>query len=164
MAVTNRKDGELPPERQVRSRGLLAVSLLGRSQPGAAARFAAAQLARGGYGGCNLLVANPNAAFVVHAPGVRNIWVVRLGPGTHAMTNLDLDDVADPRIKRVRAELEPKDFVVSAERLCRDDEIVVSGVERGTVSSSLVLAGRAVVLYHILGDPRQHHYQEYCLL
>jgi len=163
VAVTNRRDGELPWVDQVRSRGLLAVELLCRDQPEPAARFACSELARGGYGGCNFLIANPDAAFVVHAPGARQISVVKLDPGIHAMTNLDLDDDADPRIRFVRANLDPADFIASAGRICRDEGIVITGVERGTVSSSLILAGNEIVLYHNLGVPRGRDYQEYRL-
>ena len=79
------------------------------------------------------------------------------------MTNLDLDDVDDPRIQLVRTTLEPEDFLASAARLCRDDRIVVAGAERGTVSSSLILAGDEIVLYHIEGDPRGANTIEYRL-
>ena len=71
VAVTNRHDGELAWADQIRSRGLLAVDLLGRDQPEHAAQFARSELAAGGYGGCNFLIANPDAAFVVQAPGTR---------------------------------------------------------------------------------------------
>jgi uncharacterized protein with NRDE domain len=164
VAVTNRRDGELPWADQIRSRGLLAARLLGRSQPGPAAQFAASQLAQGGYGGCNFLFANPKTAWVVQAPGARQISIVKLQPGIHAMTNLDLDDDADPRIRLVRANLQPEDFISSAKRICRHDQIVISGIERGTVSSSLILAGGEIVLYHVVGDPRRQDYQEYRLL
>ena len=80
------------------------------------------------------------------------------------MTNLDLDDDDDPRVQLVRTTLEPDDFIASAGRLCRDDRIVVSGAERGTVSSSLILAGDEIVLYHIAGDPRGREYQKFRLL
>src|SRR5579885_1726388 len=40
VAVTNRSDSELPYEEQTRSKGLLAVDLLGFRDPGEAARFA----------------------------------------------------------------------------------------------------------------------------
>ncbi len=58
VAVTNRHDGELAWADQVRSRGLLAVSLLGGDRPEHAARFAQSELAQGGYGGCNFLIAS----------------------------------------------------------------------------------------------------------
>ncbi len=80
------------------------------------------------------------------------------------MTNLDLDDDDDPRIRFVRATLDPRDFIASAGALCRDARIVVSGADRGTVSSSLILAGPEIVLYHIQGDPSGRDYQEFRLL
>jgi uncharacterized protein with NRDE domain len=164
VAVTNRRDGVLPPEEQVRSRGLLAVALLGRGEPGPAAEFAASQLARGRYGGCNFLVANSRKALVVQAPGADRVSVVELKRGTHAMTNLDLDDKTDPRIQLVQASLQPDDFISSGKCICRDDEIVISGDKRGTVSSSLILAGGEIVLYHVRGDPRRDDYREYRLI
>src|SRR3954451_21187508 len=81
VAVTNRRDGELPPADQVRSRGLLAVSLLGFDDAEEAARFARGELAGGGYGGCNYLIANPGAAFIVQSPGQHRITVRGLSPG-----------------------------------------------------------------------------------
>ena len=87
--------------------------------------------------------------------------MTRLEPGIHAMTNLDLDDDDDPRIQLVRATLDPGDFIASAGRLCRDRRIVVAGAERGTVSSSLIVAGDEIVLYHIEGDPRGREYQNF---
>jgi uncharacterized protein with NRDE domain len=164
VAVTNRHDGELAWADQTRSRGLLTVQLLGYQEPEQAARAARFELAQGGYGGCNFLIASPAAAFVVQAPGARRISVTSLEPGIHAMTNLDLDDDADPRIGLVRASLEPADFFSSAARLGRDERILVSGAERGTISSSLILAGDEIVLYHIEGDPRGRDYQEFRLM
>jgi uncharacterized protein with NRDE domain len=164
VAVTNRHDGELAWADQVRSRGLLAVSLLARDRPDHAARFAQSELAQGGYGGCNFLIASAADAFVVQAPGPARISVTKLEPGIHAMTNLDLDDDADPRVQLVRTTLEPQEFIASAARLCRDDRIVISGGERGTVSSSLILADDEIVLYHIESDPKGREYQKYQLL
>lgn len=133
VAVTNRRDGELAWADQVRSRGLLAVSLLGFDDPERAARFAQSDLAEGGYGGCNFLIANRKAASIVQAPGARRISVEKLRPGIHPMTNLDLDDGDDPRIRLVHEHLEPEQFVVSR-----------SGSARMSESSSAVRsAGRS---------------------
>jgi uncharacterized protein with NRDE domain len=164
VAVTNRHDGELARADQVRSRGLLAVLLLDTDCPEHAARVAQSELTQGGYGGCNFLVADADAAFVVQAPGPARISVTRLEPGIHAMTNLDFDDGDDPRVQLVRAALQPGDFIASAARLCQDTRIVVSGAERGTVSSSLIVAGDEIVLYHISGDPKGREYQKFRLL
>ena len=159
VAVTNRSDGELGWADQIRSRGLLAVALLGFADPEQALRLAASELAGGGYGGCNYLIANPDAAFVIHAPGARRITAKRLPPGLHAMTNLDVDDGDDPRIRFVQENLEPERFLTSAQRICRDERIIVNGSDRGTVSSSLILAGGDLRFFHVMGDPRHADYE-----
>ena len=164
VAVTNRHDGELAWDQQVRSRGLLAVALLGFDQPDRAVEWARSELSRGGYGGCNYLLASTHGALVVQAPGAARITVRRLEPGIHAMTNLDIDDPADPRIRFVHANLDPTDFMASAARICRDPAIVLAGAERGTVSSSVVTAGTEVALYHVVGDPTGRDYQVYRLI
>jgi uncharacterized protein with NRDE domain len=163
VAVTNRHDGELAWADQTRSRGLLTVLLLDSDRPENAARIARSALTQGGYGGCNFLIAAADAAFIVQAPGSTHVSVAPLDPGIHAMTNLDLDDDDDPRIRLVRTTLQPEHFITSAARLCRDDRIVVAGAERGTVSSSLILAGDEIVLYHIEGDPRGRSYHQFQL-
>src|SRR5262249_53138295 len=145
-------------EDQTRSRGLLAVAMLGFDDPERAAHFARDELASGGFGGSNFLVAGPKAAFVVHAPGAQRVEVVRLSSGIHAITNLALDDPYDPRIRLVRESLEPEDFIASARRMCRDDRIVIDGRERGTVSSSLIEVGRETLFHHQSGDPREGDY------
>ena len=164
VAVTNRHDGELAWADQLRSRGLLAVLLLDSDLAEDAAQVAQSELAQGGYGGCNFLVADADAAFVVQARGPSRISVTSLEPGIHAMTNLDLDDDDDLRVQLVRTTLEPEGFIASAARLCRDPRIVVSGAERGTVSSSLIVAGDEIVLYHIEGNPIGREYQQFQLL
>src|SRR5436190_22346319 len=75
VAVTNRSDGELAWEDQTRSRGLLAVELLGFDRPERATRWARAELASGGFGGCNYLIAGRDTAFIVQAPGAEQISV-----------------------------------------------------------------------------------------
>jgi uncharacterized protein with NRDE domain len=159
VAVTNRRDGELAWADQTRSRGLLAVSLLGFENAASAADFAGAELARGGYGGCNYLLCDRSAAFVVEAPGARQIATRALRPGLHAMTNLDLNDDNDRRIQIARENLDADRFVASAGSLCRDPRMIVDGPERGTVASSLVLVGDAIRFYHIRGDPRAADYE-----
>jgi uncharacterized protein with NRDE domain len=164
VAVTNRHDGELAWADQTRSRGLLAVALIGNVHPQDALLAAQSALARGGYGGCNFLIANRECAFVIEAPGPARITVSRLQTGIHAMTNLNLDDRADPRIQLVRTALDADHFVDSAKRLCRDERIVVSGGERGTISSSVICAGNKIVLYHKHNESGKHDYQIFQLL
>src|SRR5262249_44656220 len=154
----NRHDGDLAWMDQTRSKGLLAVDLLGFERPEAAALHAVRELRGGGFGGCNYLIAAPDAAFLIQAPGASRVAAGPLAPGIHAMTNLDADDDADPRIRLVAANLNPADFRDSAVRICRDPRIIVEGAERGTVSSSLIAIGEDVVFEHILGDPRANAY------
>jgi uncharacterized protein with NRDE domain len=161
VAVTNRSDGELAWVDQTRSKGLLAVDLLGFERPEDATRFAGDELASGGFGGCNYLLAGRESAFLIEAPGARAIRIAELTPGIHAMTNFDLDDPDDPRIRLVIESFDPHDFTASAARLCRDERIIRAGDERGTISSSLISVGPEIVFDHIRGDPRGRDYQRY---
>jgi len=163
VAVTNRRDGELRWEDQIRSRGLLVIALLGLDDPEQAARLAEHALSQGGFGGSNFLIASPESALVVEAPGARQITIRAIEPGVHAVTNLDLDDENDARISLVREHLDPAHFVTSAQSLCRHEKIIIAGAERGTVSSSLALVGSEILLYHVLGNPNQDVYQLYRL-
>ena len=163
VAVTNRSDGELRWEDQTRSRGLLVIDLLGLDDPEQTARYGEQALAQGGYGGTDLLIANPESAFVIEAPGVRRITTRAIDSGVHAITNLDLDDKNDARISFVRENLDPAHFVSSAQSLCRHEKIIITGAERVTTSSSLVLVGREILLNHVQGNPNQDVYRLYRL-
>lgn len=161
VAVTNRHDGALAFADQTRSKGLLTVDLLGFDHPEAAARHARTEIDAGGFGGCNYLLAGREAAFVVRAPAANRVDVVALAPGVHALTNLDLDDLDDPRIRLVAEQLDPHDFRASAGRICRDDRIIADRPDWGTISSSLVSVGDEIVFDHIRGDPRRRDYERY---
>jgi uncharacterized protein with NRDE domain len=163
VAVTNRSDGELAYEEQTRSKGLLAVDLMGFRRPEDAVHFASSELASGGFGGCNYLIAGRSAGFVIEAPGTSRIRIRDLKPGIHAMTNLDLDDACDPRIRLVAERFDPRGFPASAAALCRDERIIIPGAERGTISSSLIAIGSEIVFDHIRGDPRGREYDRFRL-
>jgi uncharacterized protein with NRDE domain len=163
VAVTNRNDGELRWEEQVHSRGLLAVALLGFDDPAQAARHAANALSQGGYGGTNFLIASPKSGFIVHAPGATRVSIEAIDQGIHAITNLDLDDSNDPRIRFVRDHLDPAHFVSSAQSICRSDRIVITAPDRGTVSSSQIIVGREIELHHLLGNPNRGAYHAFRL-
>jgi uncharacterized protein with NRDE domain len=164
LAVTNRRDGDLRWEDQVRSRGLLAVTLLEFDDPERATHHAANELSGGGYGGCNFLIANPEAGFCVQAPGAARVAIRVLSPGIHAITNLDLDDQNDPRIRFVHENLDPGDFMISARAICRSERILVTGPDRGTVSSSLILVDGEIVFHHVLGNPKADVYNQFVLV
>lgn len=161
VAVTNRRDGTLPWEQQTRSRGLLAVDLLQFVDPEQAASHAQSELAGGGFGGCDYLLAKGQAAFAVEAPGVHRIAVRSLPAGVHAVTNLDFDDRDDPRVSFVHENLDATQFLSSARQICREERIVVNGPERGTVSSSLLMTGSETQFYHLIGNPAQHEYERF---
>ena len=158
VAVTNRNDGELPYAAQTRSKGLLAVDLLGFDDPARAAQYAREQLTGGGFGGCNYLIAGADLALVVQAPGAARVSVTELSLGIHAMTNLDLDDANDARIRVVAENLQLRDFPGSARRICRDDRIVIPGADRGTISSSVLLVDATIALDHVQGVDRHDRY------
>ena len=120
-------------------------------------------LSRGGYGGSDFLIASPQAGFCIQAPGARRITVRTLNPGVHAITNRDLDDPEDPRIRFVHENLDPADFVASAQTICRNEKILVAGPDRGTISSSLILVDRAIVFHHLLGNPNAEVYNQFTL-
>ena len=79
------------------------------------------------------------------------------------MTNLDSTTTPTRESNSSRTTLEPANFPASAGRLCRDDRIVVAGADRGTISSSVIVAGDEIALYHIEGDPQGREYQEFQL-
>jgi hypothetical protein len=95
---------------------------------------------------------------MVQAPGAQRISVTALRPGLHCVTNLDLNDANDPRIRLVFETLEPAQFVASAERICRDERIVIRGADRGTISSSLIVSGIETMFCHLMGDSSQGEY------
>lgn len=163
VAVTNRSDGELSWQEQVCSRGLLGVALLRFDDPERAAHFAEDRLSQGGYGGCNFLIASPQAGFCIQAPGAGRITVRTLNPGVHAITNRDLDDPDDFRIRFVHDNLDPDAFVGSAQAICRHERIVVNGLDRGTISSSLIVVTKPIVFHHLLGNPSRGVYNQFML-
>lgn len=73
VAVTNRDYGDLHSPDRTQSRGLLCTELLGREDALTAAEHAERELARGGYGGSNLLLAGQDGAWVIHAPSASRV-------------------------------------------------------------------------------------------
>ena len=81
-----------------RSRGMLCLDALRRSNAAEAAKFAGAE--RGGdYNPFNLLMASREAAYVAYNRG-SHIEVVNLTPGLHLLSNLDVNDFECPKISR----------------------------------------------------------------
>jgi uncharacterized protein with NRDE domain len=96
--LLNRRNGEVENDPNLRSRGLLCLDVLRHETAAAAARFIEGQ--RGGdYNPFNLLIAARDTAFVAYNRFAK-ITLVRLTPGFHLLTNIDIDDFECPRISR----------------------------------------------------------------
>jgi uncharacterized protein with NRDE domain len=145
-AVTNRPDG--PNHRKPLSRGALCRSLLRHKYADRAIDQLIGDLESRKYPGCNLVVVSESRAIVVHA-GTR-IEVREISPGLSVVTNGDLNAESDPRIARVRNELDTSaihdanSWVAAARRICRlgagegKPALCLAGGPRGTVSSTIV--------------------------
>jgi uncharacterized protein with NRDE domain len=171
VAVTNRPKSELPA--QPRSRGLLVRELLTLATAETASREAAKALDQHTYAGCNLLVADSHAAYVLHAGDWLRIRP--LPPGIHVMTAHDVNDAGDRRIGhslwwlQQRSLLGMRDCIAALEQLCgqnggQDPPICLHGELGGTVSSSIIALrsplSRSRYL-HAQGPPDRTPYSDY---
>jgi uncharacterized protein with NRDE domain len=96
--LLNRRNGEAENDPKLRSRGLLCLDALRHQTARAAADFVAGQ--RGGdYNPFNLLIAGRDEAFVAYNRFAQ-ITLIKLTPGFHLLTNIDIDDFECPRISR----------------------------------------------------------------
>jgi uncharacterized protein with NRDE domain len=98
-ALLNRRaaaNGDGDPS--LRSRGLLCLDALRCASAAEASRFVERQ--RGAdYNPFNLLIASREDSYVAYNPG-GSIKLVKLTPGFHLLTNVDIDDFECPRISR----------------------------------------------------------------
>jgi hypothetical protein len=170
-AVTNRPKSDLP--RQPRSRGLLTRDLLGCAGALAAAELAGRELGQNRYAGCNVLCADRERAYVVHAGD----WLrVRpLPPGLHVLTAHDVNDAGDRRIGHSLWWLSGRDYATAEDciralrELCAqpgngDPPICLHGDGRGTVSSSIVALRSSLdrsTYLHAQGPPDRTPYVDY---
>lgn len=162
VAVTNRKKTIVPE--QPRSRGLLVKDLLALKSAREAAEVAARELGTNRYRGCNLLCADDDALWIVH--GGDWLRVRSLAPGIHILTNGDVNDDFDARIRTISATLHAtpaRNGVEAIEQLRRvvshidpPTPICLRGENRGTVASTLIALGnrpRRGRLLHADGSP-----------
>jgi uncharacterized protein with NRDE domain len=173
-AVTNRPKTQVPPH--TRSRGWLTRDLLGCPTAGAALELAARELGQNRYAGCNVLCADRDQAFVVHAGD----WLrVRpLPPGLHVLTAYDVNDASDPRLGHALWWLGQRDYhhsgecVAALKELCAQTgnggpPICLRGKQGGTVSSTIVVLrpppARSLYL-HSQGPPDRTPYADYSYL
>jgi len=165
-----------PPHPDRRSRGHLCLDTLGFPRAADAAAYAGAEPA-GRYNGFNLLVADREAAFVVSQPPEEAPRTLRLEPGLHLLSNLDVNDPRCPRIAASR-----RGFAEAGDAFAADGDVTalvarlrtvladhttqldprgpgslcVHGEGYGTRSSTVLLVGReggAVQYHHADGPP-----------
>jgi uncharacterized protein with NRDE domain len=169
VAVTNRRKSNLPE--QPRSRGLLVKDLLALASARQAADLACRELAVNRYRGCNLLIADDDALWVVH--GGDWLRVRSLAPGIHIITNADVNDPHDDRIQLISAMLHESAARNGSEALEQlqgvaghtgpPTPICLRGEKRGTVASTLLALGsrpRRSRLLHSDGPPDQTPYAD----
>jgi uncharacterized protein with NRDE domain len=168
VAVTNRPDRAVPA--QARSRGLLVRDLLSTSSSTEAALVASAELARGHYGGCNIVLLDAKSGHVIGA--AESVQSEAIPPGIHAVTSGDIDDRRDRRILYALRRLSESDLS-SAEgsagalrAICSDQAgdgppMCLHGQQGGTVSSSVIILRTPVSeteMWHCQGSPDRHPY------
>jgi uncharacterized protein with NRDE domain len=170
VAVTNRR--KVPPP-QPRSRGLLTRDLLGCAGAAEAIEAARRELTARPYAGCNFLCADAEDAFILHAGDALDVRP--LSPGIHVLTNRDINDPNDPRIREARRWLASRSYrchqqaLTALEELCSScggdaPAICYQDGERGTVSSSLIALRRPLrtsVYLHAQGPPDRTPYRDY---
>ncbi len=173
-AVTNRPKARVSPE--PRSRGRLVHDLLACPGAAAALDLATRELGADRYAGCNVLGADREQAFVIHAGD--ELRVRPLPPGLHVLTAHDVNDDADPRIRHARQWLGRRrydraaDCVAALKELCAQNgdggpPICLHGERGGTVSGSIVVLRPALAqgLYlHAQGPPDRTPYEDHSAL
>jgi uncharacterized protein with NRDE domain len=170
-AVTNRPKRETPV--QPRSRGLLVREMLAYPSAAAALEHVLHALHQQPYAGANFLCADASRAVVVHAGEC--LCIRPLPPGIHVLTNGDVNDRSDPRLKYAldwlnrRAYDAAADCVQALRELCTQQgpehpPICFHAGDRGTVSSSIIALGREgtdSAYLHAQGPPCQTPYADY---
>ncbi len=176
IAVTNRHYEPTPPD--PRSRGLLCMELLSMSDARQAADRAVSEFQTGRYAGANFVCLDRNFGAVVH--GGKEIRYEELRAGLHLITNHDLNDENDDRLRYFRSLYANKDvqtaadFMATTANICGqgpdvDNErtIVVRIADRGTVSSSLIAVPdnpQQAIYRHAPGAPDKTPYEDYSSL
>jgi len=138
VAVTNRDDGHA--HNTLHSRGWPLIEMLCYPSAFSAVEVASIRLREGGYGGANYIIMDREEAWWVRAPGCKDVNLQEIKPGKHVITNLDLDDPEDVRIKFAHEYLKEKSLSLRhAEDLCLHNNILVPDKDWGTLSSTIVL-------------------------
>jgi uncharacterized protein with NRDE domain len=174
-AVTNGRGRQAPPN--ARSRGLLIRDLLDCRTAAEAARLGAQELGAHRYAPCNVLCADLDMVYVLHA--AEWLQVLPLPAGVHVLTKGIVNSTADPRVSRALNWLDNRRLPTGrmwlelAKSLCADTNnedggaICLRGEKGGTVSSTLLAVRRplhASTLLHAQGPPDRTSYVDYSRL
>jgi hypothetical protein len=105
VAVLNRRDPAPKPRRPSRGWLAIAAAAAGDGHPRHCAEAARLMLAGDPYAPCSLVVAGPEAAFVVVHRGDGPPSIETVAAGWHAIAHQELDDPKEPRIAWLTREL-----------------------------------------------------------
>lgn len=158
-----------------KSRGLLCRDLLRANSARHAVDMAMEELTANKYEGVNFIIADYESGWAVH--GGDDPHVVELIEGLNIISSYDLNDMRDERQKLARRLLTlqmldsaVKFLAVSSKAFARPPAaperpgMVISGKERGTVSSTLIALGkkpRDAIFQYANGSPEAAKYEDY---
>lgn len=173
VAAANRPKMSAPPS--PKSRGILCRDLLRAGSARQAVDIALEELSSGQYDGVNFLCADFESGWVVH--GGEEIETVQLAPGLSILSNSDVNDPHNERVKLAKRLLtlqmldSPVKFLaVASKAFSRASAapsrpgMVLRGAKRGTVSSTLVALGkkpRDAIFQYADGAPDESKYEDY---
>ncbi|MFQ6013137.1 MAG: NRDE family protein [Thermoplasmata archaeon] len=175
-AISNREEGSYDSAR--RSRGLLCLEALRHTSALEVKDFVEEEVAEEPYNPFNILYGDRGHAFVTHF--VEEPRTVELGPGSHVLANMDVDDGGQPRVHLAQEALrEPTlsdlpSAIETVQRLAsdhtvyQDDSVCRHGERAGTVSSTLIAISesfpRDSLFLYSAGRPCEARYEDYSAL
>lgn len=173
VAASNRF--KFVPATNIRSRGLLCLDLLRANSARHAVDMALEELSSGRYEGVNYVIADSESGWVVHHHD--DTEVVKLEEGLNIISNGDVNDMRDDRVKLARRLLtlqtldSPVKFLaVASKAFARGPSgperagMVLRGSEKGTVNSTLIALGkkpRDAIYQFASGAPDQTRYEDF---
>jgi hypothetical protein len=173
VAVANRPKSTPVPA--PRSRGVLCRDSLRAGSARKAVDMALDELTTGRYEGCNFVALDMESGWAVHAGD--EVEAVELDEGLNIIGSMDLNDPRDERGKMARRLLtlqtldSPVKFLAVASKVFARAPsppgratMIVRGVDKGTVSSTLVALGkkpRDAIYQFADGPPDQAKFEDY---
>lgn len=173
VAACNRPKSAVPPT--PRSRGLLCRELLRSGSARQAMHLAMDELNTGNYDGVNIVCADAESGWVIHAG--MEVEAVDLTEGLSIVSNADVNDPRDERSKLARRLLtlqtldSPVKFLAVASKVFARAPVgpgrpsmIERGPDRGTVSSTLIALGKKPrdAIFQYAGDsPDRARYEDF---